>query len=94
MVTKDDVIEVCKSYQDPEVGIDIWTMGLVYEIKIENNDVHIRMTFTSPMCPYGPQMVDELTDLIKNKGVEKVDIDVTFDPPWEPSQELREMMGV
>ena len=94
MVSKEDVIEACKSYEDPEIGIDIWTMGLVYDIKIVNKKVDILLTFTSPMCPYGPQMVDEIKDKIKNVGAEEVEIEVTFDPPWEPSDELREMMGV
>ena len=74
--------------------IDVWTLGLIYEIKIEGNKVHVLLTFTSPMCPFGPQMVDELTSLIKKEGAAEVDIKVTFEPPWQPSEELREMMGV
>jgi metal-sulfur cluster biosynthetic enzyme len=94
MITKEDIIEICKSYEDPELFIDIWTLGLVYDINIKDNDVHIKLTFTSPMCPFGPQMVDELKDLVTKKGAGNVDIEVTFDPPWKPSDELREMMGV
>jgi metal-sulfur cluster biosynthetic enzyme len=94
MITKDLVIEACKNYDDPELGIDVWTLGLIYNIDIENNDVKIKLTFTSPMCPFGPQMVDGIKEEIKKKGAENVEVTVTFDPPWKPSDELREMMGV
>ncbi len=95
MITKEELIEeVFKQYIDPELGIDIWTLGLVYNIAVAEDNVTITLTFTSPFCPYGPQMVDDLERQIKEKGVEKVVIDVTFDPPWKPSEELREMMGI
>jgi len=95
MITKDQLIEqVFKQYVDPELGIDIWTLGLVYKVTIEKDSVTILLTFTSPMCPYGPQMVEDLERLIKEKGAKKVKIEITFDPPWKPSEELREMLGV
>ena len=93
-ITNEEVIEACKTYQDPELGIDVWTLGLIYEIKIENNTVFIKLTFTSPMCPYGPQMVEEIKSEIRKRGAETVEIEITFEPPWRPSEELREMMGV
>ena len=95
MITKDQLIEqVFKQYVDPELGIDIWTLGLVYKVTIEKESVIILLTFTSPMCPYGPQMVEDLERLIKDKGAKNVKIEITFDPPWQPSEELREMLGV
>ena len=95
IITKEQLIEdVFKEYVDPELGIDIWTLGLIYEIKITNDTVDILLTFTSPLCPYGPQMADEIEELIKKKGAKEVKIKVTFDPPWKPSEELREMFGV
>ena len=95
MITKELVIEVCKTYLDPEIGIDVLTLGLIYEIQVkENNAVYVKLTFTSPMCPYGPQMVEDIKSEIQKRGAEKVEIDVTFEPPWKPSEELREMMGV
>lgn len=95
MITKDQLIEqVFKQYVDPELSIDIWTLGLVYKVTIEKDSVSILLTFTSPMCPYGPQMVEDLERLIKDKGAKKVKIEITFDPPWQPTEELREMLGV
>lgn len=95
MITKEQLIEeVFKKYEDPELNIDVWTLGLIYEIKIESKNVKIVLTFTSPMCPFGPQMVEELKKRILDSGAEEVDIEVTFSPPWKPSEELREMLGV
>ena len=95
MLTKENLIEnVFKKYVDPELGIDVWALGLIYEIKITKKKVFVKLTFTSPMCPYGPMMVEELEQLVREQGAENVEIEVTFEPPWKPSDELREMLGV
>lgn len=95
MIMKEELIEdVFKKYVDPELGIDIWTLGLVYNVELNEDKVKILLTFTSPLCPYGPQMVEELKEMILNKRAKDVQIEVTFDPPWQPSQELKEMMGM
>jgi len=95
MITKEELIEdVFKKYVDPEIGIDIWTLGLIYKVELNGDNVNILLTFTSPLCPYGPQMVDELKEMIINKRAKEVEIEVTFDPPWQPSEELKEMMGM
>ena len=94
MVTKEELIEIFKNYMDPELFVDVWTLGLIYDVQIEQNEVKIKLTFTSPMCPYGPQMVDELKEQIKAKGAAKGDVEVVFEPPWQPSEELKEMLGM
>lgn len=95
MITKEELIEdVFKKYVDPELGIDIWTLGLVYNVEIKEDTVKILLTFTSPLCPYGPQMVEELKEMIINKRAKEVENEVTFEPPWQPSEELKEMMGM
>ncbi len=94
MITQEEIIGIFKSYDDPELNIDVWTLGLIYKIEIiDNNHIKILLTFTSPMCPFGPEMVSELKKRIQAKGIENVEIEITFDPPWEPSEELREMLG-
>ncbi len=95
MANKNQVIKILKSVQDPEIGIDIYTLGLIYDIGMNNNDINIKMTFTSPMCPYGPQLLEQIKEKLgKIKGVKKVNLEVVFDPPWRPSEELRAMLGV
>ncbi len=91
------IIEVLKTIEDPELGIDIWTLGLIYniEIKKEEKKVHVLMTFTSIMCPVGPMIVQSVEQKVKQlPDVETVAIEVVFNPPWEPTEELREMLGV
>ena len=95
MITKEQLIEnVFKKYVDPELGIDVWTLGLVYDISINEKKVKVLMTFTSPMCPYGPQMVSELTEMMQKEGAEKADVNITFDPPWKPSEDVLSMLGM
>lgn len=94
-ITKELLIEeVFKKYEDPELNIDVWTLGLIYDVKIDGKKVKVVLTFTSVMCPFGPQMVEELKTKMFNVGAEEVAIEVTFTPPWKPSDELREMLGV
>ena len=92
-MNKEEVIEILKTVQDPELKIDIHTLGLIYKIDLEDNKINIQMTLTSPMCPFGPQIMEEVATKIKAKGGE-LKLDLTFDPVWEPSEELREILGV
>lgn len=96
MVIKEEVIEVLKNTMDPELGIDLYTLGLIYEIDLdeEKQALKITMTFTTPLCPYGPQMVGDIKGRFRALGIDNVEVEVVFDPPWEPSEEVREMLGV
>jgi len=106
MITKEEIIEALKTCMDPEIQIDVWTLGLIYNIDItesieaekdgkKQSDIKITMTFTTPMCPYGPMLMDDIYKRLNDiEGVGKVKIDITFDPPWKPSDELRSMLGV
>ncbi len=95
MSTKEDVIEAAKTIEDPEIHIDIWTLGLIYDINIKNSEtVDIKMTFTSPMCPFGPMLVEELKNKLLKKGFKTANIEIVFEPVWQPSEELRMMLGV
>jgi len=85
--------KVFKKYVDKEIDMDVWTLGLVYNLEVQDNAVKVLMTFTSPLCPYGPQMVHELEQEIKKLGVSQVQINITFEPLWQPSEELKDMLG-
>lgn len=93
---KEKITEVFKHQLDPELGIDIWTLGLIYGFELSEDEeiLHVRMTFTTPLCPFGPQLIGELKMSLLALGLRVVDIEVTFDPPWAPSEELRAMLGV
>lgn len=94
MITKEEIIKVLKEYKDPEIGLDIWTLGLIYKVEIDHDYLKITMTFTSPFCPYGQTMVDDLKRTFTEKGIKKVEIEISFDPVWEPSEELKEILGL
>jgi metal-sulfur cluster biosynthetic enzyme len=93
--TKEQVIEVLKTIEDPELFIDIWFLGLIYNIAIDDGRVIIDMTFTSPMCPAGPQLKHEVqTKVGAIAGVREAIVQITFSPPWEASEEVKGMLGM
>jgi len=95
MVTREQIIEALKTVQDPEIFLDIWYLGLVYGIDINDGKVKIEMTLTSPMCPMGPEILQEVHDKISAlDGVAAVDVNVVFSPPWEPSEEVKAALGL
>lgn len=86
MVEEKEVIEVLKEVYDPEIPINVYDLGLIYQIEISYNEVRILMTFTSPNCPVGDYLKELVKEAVSSvEGVEDVEVDVTFDPPWSPS---------
>ncbi len=93
-IKEKDVIEKLKEVKDPELGIDIYTLGLIYKITINNEDVEVLMTLTTPLCPFANDIVVAVEEkLAELEGIESR-VEITFDPPWEPSEQLRVMLGV
>ena len=84
------VIDMLKTCYDPEIPVDIWELGLIYEIHVnEANEVRIVMTLTSPSCPVAETLPPEVEKKVKDlEGVKDCKIELTFDPPWE-----KEMMS-
>jgi len=94
-MNKEKIIEVLKTVVDPELFIDIYKLGLIYNIDIVDGKVNITMTLTSPMCPFGPQLIEEVKDKVeKLDGVNDVNIELVFEPVWQPSDELKLELGV
>ena len=94
-VDNDQIIDAFKQVVDPELFIDIWTLGLIYHFELEQGVLKVKMTFTSIACPAGPQLVEEVRQKASAlEGVDKVDVEVVFQPPWEPSEDLKAMMGI
>lgn len=94
-MTKDEIIEALKTVEDPELFLDIWFLGLIYNIDIEQSRVKIQMTLTSPMCPVGPQLIQQVKEKVGAlAGVSEVDVELVFSPPWEPNDEVKAMLGL
>ena len=92
---RDAIVEVLKGIEDPELFLDIWFLGLIYNIDIDGGAVVVDMTFTSPMCPAGPQLKHEVQSKVGSvPGVTSVVVNITFQPPWEPSEEVKGMLGM
>jgi metal-sulfur cluster biosynthetic enzyme len=92
MYTKEELLEKIKPVIDPELGYSVVDLGLIYEAKQEENgDVYVLMTLTSPMCPLGPQIRDQVAkELQKDDKINTVRIEWTFDPPWDPQKMVNE----
>jgi|TARA_B110000438_G_C15631640_1_gene571288 FeS assembly SUF system protein len=84
METKDKIIAEIKRVYDPEIPVNIYDLGLIYDIKVEDvNTAKIKMTLTSPNCPVAESLPKEVKDTIMNVDeIEKVDLDIVWDPPW------------
>ena len=82
---EDTIIEVIKTVYDPEIPVDVFEMGLIYEIKIDDEaNVQIIMTLTSPSCPVAESLPQEVKDKVAGvSDVKSAEIELTFEPPWE-----------
>lgn len=86
--TEDAVIGACASVYDPEIPVNIYELGLVYTIDIEDDGrVHVEMTLTAPACPSAQELPDQVREAIMAvPGVTGCDVEVVWDPPWDPSR--------
>ena len=86
-----DMREVLKQVVDPELQMNIVDLGLVYGVEQRESKVHVDLTLTSPGCPYGPYILHGVKqNLLTLKGIEDVDIDVVWEPPWGPDKMTEE----
>jgi metal-sulfur cluster biosynthetic enzyme len=99
MVTQEQVLEAIQVVEDPEIGMSIMDLGLIYNAEIEDSHVTVTMTLTTPFCPAGPYITGQVESVVMAlDGVDKVDVDVTFSPPWDPrtmaNDEVKAMLGI
>lgn len=97
MINEEIVRLALKDVYDPEIGINIIDLGLVYDIKVDSGKVFIKMTLTTPGCPIGPMLMADIKDILfQMDGVEDVEIEFVWSPPWTPdmmSDEAKEIMS-
>ena len=87
MPSEENVYEALEEVIDPELGLDFVSLGLVYDVELEEKDVHITFTLTSPGCPIGPQVTEQMKEFVSEvEGVEKVFPKMVFSPPWSPER--------
>ncbi len=98
-VTQDDVFEALKTAYDPEIPANVVDLGLIYEVQVnDDNNVYVQLTLTFPGCGMGPHIAQQAEWAIQDvEGVEEVEIELVFDPPWTPdlfSPGARSQLGI
>ena len=83
--TEEDVYEALEEVIDPELGLDFVSLGLVYDVEIEGEEVYVTFTLTTPACPIGPQVSEQMKEFVGDlPGVSAVHPKMVFDPAWSP----------
>ena len=87
MATREEVFEVLRQVEDPELGMDIVDLGLVYEVGVEDSTAKVIYSLTSMGCPAGPLIAQDIDAAIRQvEGIDDVELELTFDPPWTPDK--------
>jgi metal-sulfur cluster biosynthetic enzyme len=83
MVTKEEILDTLKTVSDPEIGVDIVNLGLIYELNVNQDVVSIKMTMTAPACPVTDWILAEAQRRVEDlPGVKEADIELVWEPPW------------
>jgi metal-sulfur cluster biosynthetic enzyme len=96
MPLREEVIDALRRVMDPELQLDVWQLGLIYDLKLDaEGNLKILMTLTTPSCPYADELLNSLKQVVTSTpGVKSLDLELTFDPPWKPSEEIQTMLGI
>ena len=87
MPTKDEVIEAMRTVEDPELGMDIVDLGLLYDVEVDGPKVKVIHSLTSMGCPAGPMIQEDIQNVASSlEGVEEVEVELTWEPPWTPDR--------
>jgi len=96
------VLSALQQVFDPELGVNVVDLGLIYEVVVEpsgdRTDIRVKMTLTSPACPFGPRLIQEIKDVLGGlEGAGAVDVRLALSPPWTPermSEDARDQLGL
>jgi metal-sulfur cluster biosynthetic enzyme len=81
----EDVMDALSNVIDPELGLDFVELGLIYGVEVENGNVHVTFTLTTPGCPIGPQVTEQIEEFVGElDGVSAIRSEMVFTPPWSP----------
>jgi len=87
MTTKEQVVDALRAVEDPELGMDIVELGLLYDVEVEGPKVKVIHTLTSMGCPVGPMIQENIDQIARSMPeVEDVEVELTWDPPWSPEK--------
>jgi metal-sulfur cluster biosynthetic enzyme len=87
MALREDVVEALRQVEDPELGMDIVDLGLMYDVEVDGSKVKVIYSLTSMGCPVGPMIDEQIGEVTRAvPGVEEVETELTWDPPWSPEK--------
>jgi metal-sulfur cluster biosynthetic enzyme len=85
MISEEDVMDALTNVIDPELGLDFVELGLIYGVEISDGNIHVTFTLTTPGCPIGPQVTEQIDEFVGElEGVRNVECEMVFTPPWSP----------
>ncbi len=97
-ITSEEVRDVLKNVYDPEIPINVVDLGLIYDVQVTEGDIYVQMTLTAPGCGMGPMIAQQAEWAISElEGVEDVQVEMVFDPPWSPeliSEDGKKLLGL
>jgi len=96
---RDTVMEALKVVTDPEIGIDLVNLGLIYDVAVNDDNITVKMTLTGPGCPVGPMLQSQVYGVAAGlPGARNVQVDLVWTPPWDPrtmaSEEAKDILGI
>ncbi|MCJ7456258.1 iron-sulfur cluster assembly protein [Candidatus Bathyarchaeota archaeon] len=98
MVTMEDIMKALKECYDPEIPVNVWDLGLIYDVAVDDDKVHVKMTLTAPGCPMHSFISQEVKEKLQTvSGVKEATVEVVWDPPWSPdkmSPEAKAQLGM
>ena len=87
VATKEEVLEILRTVEDPELGMDIVDLGLVYAAEVDDSTAKVTYSLTSMGCPAGPLIAQDIDSAVRQvEGIREVELELTFDPPWTPDR--------
>ncbi len=98
MVTMEEIVKALKECYDPEIPVNVWDLGLIYDVNVDGDKVHVKMTLTAPGCPMHSFISQEVQQKLQSvNGVKEATVEVVWDPPWSPDKmnpEAKVQLGI
>jgi len=98
LVTMEEIVKALKECYDPEIPVNVWDLGLIYDVSVDAEKVHVKMTLTAPGCPMHTFISQEVKEKLQSiSGVKEANVEVVWDPPWSPdkmSPQAKAQLGI
>jgi len=87
LVTMEEIVKALKECYDPEIPVNVWDLGLIYDVSVDGDKIHVKMTLTAPGCPMHTFISQDVKQKLQSiSGVKEATVEVVWDPPWSPDK--------